>query len=243
MITMALNPKQKRQIELQVKAHAVPWKYTINVPRAVARPVLRDLVMYPGVLQPLSSGHFGRFLHDHPEFFEGKSVLDMGCGSGALGIIMAKRGARKVVLADIDENCCANTRENVRRFRVGARCEIIQSDLFDKVPGKFGLIVFAHPYFGAAPVLPAVPVTRGMLDDGGLISRFLDQAKSYLNGPILMPYLHLAGKTNDPSVQGPRHGYKVEVIENKSLKVGYQKGEYSVYSLLSTTKFRILREK
>ena len=231
MITMALNPKQKRQIELQVKAHAVPWKYMINVPRAVARPVLRNLVMYPGVLQPLSSGHFGRFLHDHPEFFEGKRVLDMGCGSGALGIIMAKHGARKVVLADIDENCCANTRENVRRFRVGAHCEIIQSDLFDKVPGKFDLIVFAHPYFGAPPVLPAIPVTRGMLDDGQLIAKFLDTAKAHLAGPILMPYLHLAGKTNDPVVQGPKHGYRVETLEERNLGVGYQRGAYSVYAL------------
>ncbi len=228
---MALNPKQKRQIELQVKAHAVPWKYTINVPRAVARPVLRDLVMYPGVLQPLSSGHFGRFLHDHSEFFEGKRVLDMGCGSGALGIIMAKRGARKVVLVDIDENCCANTRENVRRFRVGARCEIVQSDLFDKVLGKFDLIIFAHPYFGAPPVLPAVPVTRGMLDDGQLIVRFLDNAKTHLAGPILMPYLHLAGKTNNPAVQGPKHGYRVETLEERNLGVGYQKGSYAVYEL------------
>lgn len=151
---MALSPEQKRQIELQVKAHAIPWKYKINVPRAVARPVLRDLVMYPGVLQPLSSGHFGRFLHDHPEFFEGKRVLDMGCGSGALGIIMAKGGASEVVLADIDENCCTNAHENVRRFRVGTRCEVVQSDLFGNLSGRFGLIVFAHPYFGAPPCFP-----------------------------------------------------------------------------------------
>ncbi len=228
---MTLNPKQKKQIELQVKAHAIPWKYTINVPRAVAKPVLRELVMYPGVLQPLSSGHFGQFLNDHPEFFEGERVLDMGCGSGALGIIMAKRGASKVVLADIDENCCANTRENVRRFHVDARCEIVQSDLFDKISGKFGLIVFAHPYFGASPVLPAIPVTRGMLDDGQLIAKFLDTAKAHMAGPILMPYLHMAGKTNDPAAQGPKHGYHVETLEERNLGVGYQRGSYSVYAL------------
>jgi len=228
---MTLNPEQKKQIELQVKAHARPWKYKINVPRAVAKPVLKDLIMYPGVLQPLSSGHLGLFLHDNPRFYEGKRVLDMGCGSGALGIIMAKCGAREVVLADIDENCCDNTRENISLFEVEARCQVVLSDLFSEIKGKFGLIVFAHPYFGASPVLPAIPVSRGMLDDGQLISRFLDEAKPYLDGPIIMPYLHLAGKTNDPAEQGPKHGYRVEVLEERNLRVGYQQGPYSVYSL------------
>lgn len=144
---------------------------------------------------------------------------------------MANRGASHVVLSDIDENCCANTRENVLRFRVEARCEVIQSDLFAQITGQFGLIVFAHPYFGAPPVLPAVPVTRGMLDDGQLIRRFLIGAKRHLIGPILMPYLHLAGKTNNPAVQGPKHGYRVETLEDRNLGVGYQRGAYSVYSL------------
>lgn len=74
-------------------------------------------------------------------------------------------------------------------------------------------------------------MTRGMLDDGQLIGRFLDDAKPHLAGPILMPYLHLAGKTNDPAVQGPKHGYRVETLEGRNLGVGYQRGAYSVYAL------------
>jgi ribosomal protein L11 methylase PrmA len=74
--------------------------------------------MYPGVLQPLSSGHFGSFLYDYPLLYKDKVVLDMGCGSGALGIIMALGGAKQVILADIDENCCNNTLENISRFGV-----------------------------------------------------------------------------------------------------------------------------
>ena len=42
----------------------------------------------------------------------GRRVLDMGCGTGVLGITAAKLGAEEVVGIDIDENSVANTQEN-----------------------------------------------------------------------------------------------------------------------------------
>lgn len=42
----------------------------------------------------------------------GKSVLDMGCGTGVLGIFAAKRGAAHVVAVDIDDHSVDNAREN-----------------------------------------------------------------------------------------------------------------------------------
>lgn len=44
----------------------------------------------------------------------GKAVLDMGCGSGVLGIYAAMRGAAEVVLVDIDPWSVRNTEENAR---------------------------------------------------------------------------------------------------------------------------------
>jgi ribosomal protein L11 methyltransferase len=43
----------------------------------------------------------------------GKSVLDVGCGTGILAIMAAKSGAKHVVAFDIDEWAYENTRENV----------------------------------------------------------------------------------------------------------------------------------
>ena len=42
----------------------------------------------------------------------GQSVLDMGCGTGVLGIFAKKRGATSVVAVDIDDKSVANTQEN-----------------------------------------------------------------------------------------------------------------------------------
>jgi len=47
------------------------------------------------------------------EPFEGKSVLDMGCGTAVLGILAAKRGASKVTGIDIDEWSVRNAAENM----------------------------------------------------------------------------------------------------------------------------------
>ena len=43
---------------------------------------------------------------------EGKSVLDMGCGTGILAILAAKRGAKTLVAIDNDEVCYLSTIEN-----------------------------------------------------------------------------------------------------------------------------------
>lgn len=45
---------------------------------------------------------------------EGASVIDMGCGSGILGIYAMKRGARKCTSIDVDPWSVANTLENAK---------------------------------------------------------------------------------------------------------------------------------
>ena len=47
--------------------------------------------------------------------FKGKSVLDMGCGTGVLAILAEKVGATKLDAIDIDNWCYLNSLENVER--------------------------------------------------------------------------------------------------------------------------------
>jgi len=53
--------------------------------------------------------------------WEGKTVLDMGCGTGVLAILAEMKGAKKVDAIDIDNWCYLNTMENVARNN----CELI----------------------------------------------------------------------------------------------------------------------
>jgi ribosomal protein L11 methyltransferase len=47
--------------------------------------------------------------------WKGKSVLDMGCGTGLLAILAAMKGAEKIEAIDIDNWCYLNTLENIQR--------------------------------------------------------------------------------------------------------------------------------
>lgn len=48
-----------------------------------------------------------RYTLDHPEIVKGKRVLDIGSGSGLVGLAAMKSGARSVLAADIDQFACA----------------------------------------------------------------------------------------------------------------------------------------
>ena len=48
-----------------------------------------------------------RYVLDHPDIVRGRRVLDIGSGSGLVGIAAAKAGAAHVLAADIDAFSCA----------------------------------------------------------------------------------------------------------------------------------------
>lgn len=70
----------------------------------------------------------------------GKSVLDMGCGTALLAILARKHGAAKVVAIDIDEFAFENAKENILlngtpdiEVRLGGADAIKPTDSFDFV--------------------------------------------------------------------------------------------------------------
>ncbi|HJS44997.1 MAG TPA: methyltransferase [Rhizomicrobium sp.] len=53
-----------------------------------------------------------RYVLDHPQIVRGKRVLDIGAGSGLVGLAAGRAGAAKVLAADIDAFACAAIRLN-----------------------------------------------------------------------------------------------------------------------------------
>ncbi len=71
---------------------------------------------------------------------EGRSFLDMGCGTAVLAILASMKGAGPLLGIDIDEWACDNALENVR-LNATLNVEIVQGDALTlKGKGPFDLI-------------------------------------------------------------------------------------------------------
>lgn len=89
-------------------------------------------------------------------------ILDLCCGTGALGILAARAFPRaRVDLADNDARAIGAATINIERGGVGDRAELVTSDLFDRLAGRrYDLIVCNPPYVPTAE-LDSAPVEFG----------------------------------------------------------------------------------
>lgn len=231
MTDIKLNRRQQNQIDLQIREHQkYSRKYKLDpLIRLAPGVVLDNFVMHPHVFQPLSSRFLACHLFQNPALSQGKNVIDIGTGSGVLGLVCGIQGAKSVTLSDISPLAFKNTRENIKIHKMVGRCQVVQGDLFENVKMDADLITFAQPYFPGNP-MKDIPVTMGMLADAELIHRFFEQAKPYLKGAILMPYLEWVGPINNPGVQAPKHGFNVRVVYEKLIN-GIQKGKFRIYEM------------
>ena len=70
----------------------------------------------------------------------GDTVIDVGCGSGILGISAAKLGAKKVIMTDIDECAITATEQNIKLNGVN-NAEVYLKNLLDDNTVKGDIIV------------------------------------------------------------------------------------------------------
>lgn len=71
----------------------------------------------------------------------GEKVLDVGCGSGILGIASVLLGAQSAFGVDIDELAVRTANENAAVNHVEDKFTAIAGDLVDKVDGKYDIVV------------------------------------------------------------------------------------------------------
>lgn len=68
-------------------------------------------------------------------------VLDLGCGTGILGIIAAKLGAKNVLCVDVDDAACKVATENAQKNNVSDVVDIKHGELQDIEKKEYDIIV------------------------------------------------------------------------------------------------------
>ncbi len=72
---------------------------------------------------------------------QGKSLLDMGCGTSILAILAQMRGASPITAIDIDSWCVSNSKENiVLNHAIGIEVELGDASVLEK-KGPFDIII------------------------------------------------------------------------------------------------------
>ena len=126
----------------------------------------------------------------------GKKVLDVGCGSGILGIAALLLGAESNLGVDIDELAVKAGGENAERNGVADRSTFVAGDLVDKVEGKYDVV--------CANIV--ADVIKMLLGDIGKFMK--DDAKLLLSGII-------EERTEEIRQAAAAHGFKVIKEQNK----------------------------
>ncbi|MBE2281843.1 MAG: methyltransferase [Prosthecobacter sp.] len=81
---------------------------------------------------------------------DGKSVLEMGAGSGVISLFLHRNATpRSICAVDVNRYAVVNLHTNVDQFGIDpSRFEVIESDLFSLVPSKrrFDVVLWAMPW-------------------------------------------------------------------------------------------------
>lgn len=165
-----------------------------------------------------------RFLTDQVDLarLPGSTVLDLGCGSGPIGIAAALCGAREVHAIDLQADACALARRNAALNGVTDRVTVVQGDLFDPVgERRFDLIV--DDVSGVAEEVARISgwfpgeVPSGGADGTRHAVRMLQAAPAHLarGGYLLFPLLSLSRMQEVLRVAREAFGDRVRRVASK----------------------------
>ena len=100
------------------------------------------------------------------DFEKGKTLLDLGCGYGPLGISLAKVQGVKPTMVDINNRAIDLAKQNAQKN--GVEADIFQSNIYEKVNGTFDYIISNPPIrAGKQVVLTIISESINYLKVGG----------------------------------------------------------------------------
>ena len=86
-----------------------------------------------------------RFIRDRPQTVDGRRVLDLGCGSGLVGIAAMLAGAASVLATDIDPFAVAGTTLNAAANNVAVT--IVGEDITGQAPPAVDIVLVGDVFY------------------------------------------------------------------------------------------------
>ena len=148
---------------------------------------------------------------------ENFEVLDVGCGTGFLSLVAARK-AKRVVAVDVNPEALKCTLRNVKANGLEGKVEVRRGSLFEalKPEEKFDLIVANLPYL---PGQPRSLLEAGWLDDGSLMVKLLREAGGRLKpGGFLQTVYSSLGSLTRQEIVGEAETSGLSLLERRTFK-------------------------
>lgn len=131
------------------------------------------------------------------------SLLEIGCGSGAISCIAASKiGMDRVMAADVSILAYDCTKSNVSNLDLHHKVEVIKSDLFEQIPEQmFDLVVFNPPLLHCEPLSKSLAEKEEYNEiaidyQGAITLKFIKDVKKYIKqgSTVLMVISNIGNK-------------------------------------------------
>ena len=175
----------------------------------------RNFIVLPNVFSP-------KYFFD-TEFFakeipvrKGEEFLEIGPGTGVISVIMALKGAAKVVGIDINPDAVKNSRENAKMHKVDDIVQIFQGNLYSPLTekDKFDTIFWNTP-FGFIKKNKISTLEKAVFDPGyKSTEKFIKGAQKFLkpNGRLLIGFSSTLGHLTKLKELLKKYNYQVKLI-------------------------------
>ena len=174
------------------------------------------VTVFPGVFHPglfYSTKFLLNFLAEQP--IAGKSLLELGCGTGLISVIAAKSGAH-VTASDLSSLAIRNTKRNADDNKV--LIQPIHSDLFDAIKKQpFDWIIINPPYYARAPENEASLAWHCGENFEYFQKLFLSLGDYMHATTAVIMVLTKGSEVNKIFSIGTEHGFQFELIQEKDV--------------------------
>lgn len=157
------------------KAYFLEYEYIVN--KSVLIPRLETELLVIKALDLIKNNNI-------------KRVLEIGTGSGIIGIHLVKNSNIELVAVDISEEALQIAKLNAERLKVDFdRYKLIKSDVYENISGEFDLIISNPPYIKTEEIKDLnkdvlnEPITAldGGIDGLEIYSKIIKDSFKYLN--------------------------------------------------------------